>query len=211
MKLIFSILFIITSTCVFSQNTTVVSFEYKITLTNEMLKKVPPLLQESVKKQISDKVFLSRLSFKDEAVFYLSIKNYSKNTINGDVAKTKSTTYKDLETDINLNEDKIKKNAKMLNYSFVKNKKIIVLPLEKVKWLIKKETKKILNYNCFLATTIYQGQKLEVYFTKEIKGKASPHKYPFIDGLILEYNDGKRSGIATKIEFNQPDIKDFFK
>ena len=92
----------------------------------------------------------------------------------------------------------------------IENKKTINKPLEKVKWIVTNKTKKILSYNCFLAYTTFKGQKLEVYFTKEISGNASPEKLPFINGVILEYKTTTKTSIATQVQFNQPDVNNFF-
>jgi GLPGLI family protein len=116
----------------------------------------------------------------------------------------------DSETSISAKKIEIKKDFVRQNYIVKENKKLVIKPIEKVKWVISKKPKKILNYNCFLATTTFKGQKLEVYFTKEITGNASPEKLPFINGVILEYKTTTKTSIATQVQFNQPDVTNFF-
>jgi GLPGLI family protein len=126
------------------------------------------------------------------------------------VAKKDNVTVMDSETSISAKKIEIKKDFVRQNYIVKENKKLVIKPIEKVKWVISKKPKKILNYNCFLATTTFKGQKLEVYFTKEITGNASPEKLPFINGVILEYKTTTKTSIATQVQFNQPDVTNFF-
>ena len=75
---------------------------------------------------------------------------------------------------------------------FPKNsKKIIALDsLPKPKWIIfKKESKKINNFQCYKATTIFRGSKITAYYTPEIPIGSGPFKLKGLPGLILEaYN-----------------------
>lgn len=193
-----------------AQNTTVINFEEKIILSKEMLEKVPPMLRDVIQKQINNTIVLSELSFKNGMAFYQTIDTNKQINLNGNVAKKGDVTVMDTETSISSKKIKIKKDFVKQEYSIIENKKVLTKQLEKVSWLVSKKTKKILNYNCFLATATYKGQKLEVYFTKEITGNASPEKLPFINGVILEYKTPTKTSIATKLQFNQPDVKNFF-
>jgi GLPGLI family protein len=210
MKKIILFFFVANSLFCYSQSTTVINFQEKKILTKEMLVKAPPMLRELMKNQINNTIITSKLSFKNEIVYYQSEKINKKINVNGEVAKKGNDTYSDTETKITSGQIKIRKDIVKQDYSTIENKKTVNKPIEKVKWTITKTTKKILNFNCFLATTTYKGQKLDVYFTTEIKGKASPEKLPFVDGVVLEFKTPNSTGVATKIDFNQPDIKNFF-
>lgn len=194
----------------FAQNTTVISFEEKMIVSKEMLKKVPPMLRDVMQKQLNNTVVLSKVFFRDNSNYYQSNETNKQINLNGNVAKKDNVTVMDTETTIKSKPIKIKKDFAQQNYSMIENKKTINKPLEKVKWIVTNKTKKILSYNCFLAYTTFKGQKLEVYFTKEISGNASPEKLPFINGVILEYKTTTKTSIATQVQFNQPDVKNFF-
>lgn len=194
----------------FAQNTTVISFEEKMMVSKEMLKKVPPMLRDVMQKQLNNTVVLSKVFFRDNSNYYQSNETNKQINLNGNVAKKDNVTVMDTETTIRTKPIKIKKDFAQQNYSIIENKKTINKTLEKVKWIVTNKTKKILSYNCFLAYTTFKGQKLEVYFTKEISGNASPEKLPFINGVILEYKTTTKTSIATQVQFNQPDVKNFF-
>ena len=194
----------------FAQNTTVISFEEKMMVSKEMLKKVPPMLRDVMQKQLNNTVVLSKVFFRDNSNYYQSNETNKQINLNGNVAKKDNVTVMDTETTIRSKPIKIKKDFAQQNYSMIENKKTINKTLEKVKWIVTNKTKKILSYNCFLAYTTFKGQKLEVYFTKEISGNASPEKLPFINGVILEYKTTTKTSIATQVQFNQPDVKNFF-
>lgn len=194
----------------FAQNTTVISFEEKMMVSKEMLKKVPPMLRDVMQKQLNNTVVLSKVFFRDNSNYYQSNETNKQINLNGNVAKKDNVTVMDTETTIRTKPIKIKKDFAQQNYSMIENKKTINKTLEKVKWIVTNKTKKILSYNCFLAYTTFKGQKLEVYFTKEISGNASPEKLPFINGVILEYKTTTKTSIATQVQFNQPDVKIFF-
>ena len=194
----------------FAQNTTVINYEEKMMVSKEMLKKVPPMLRDVMQKQLNNTVVLSKVFFRDNSNYYQSNETNKQINLNGNVAKKDNVTVMDTETTIRSKPIKIKKDFAQQNYSMIENKKTINKPLEKVKWIVTNKTKKILSYNCFLAYTTFKGQKLEVYFTKEISGNASPEKLPFINGVILEYKTTTKTSIATQVQFNQPDVKNFF-
>lgn len=194
----------------FAQNTTVINYEEKMMVSKEMLKKVPPMLRDVMQKQLNNTVVLSKVFFRDNSNYYQSNETNKQINLNGNVAKKDNVTVMDTETTIRSKPIRIKKDFAQQNYSMIENKKTINKPLEKVKWIVTNKTKKILSYNCFLAYTTFKGQKLEVYFTKEISGNASPEKLPFINGVILEYKTTTKTSIATQVQFNQPDVNNFF-
>ncbi len=209
-KKIVLIIFLLQFKFIFSQNTTIISFAEKPIVSKEMLEKAPPMLRDAIQKQLSNTIVLSKVFFKNNFVYYSTIETNKQINVDGEFAKTGNTSHRNSETTITSKPVNIKKDFLKQNFTTKSNKKTTTTPLEKVKWVISKKTKKILNYNCFLATTTFKGQKLEVYFTKEIPGNASPEKLPFIGGVILEYKTATKASIATQVQFNQPDVKNFF-
>lgn len=63
---------------------------------------------------------------------------------------------------------------------------------EKPEWKIADESKEILGYECFKATTDYRGRRWEAWFAPEIPIQEGPWKLCGLPGLILEsYDTGK--------------------
>lgn len=209
-KKVVLIIFLLQFKFIFSQNTTFISFAEKQIVSKEMLEKAPPMLRDVIQKQLNNTIILSKVFIKNNIVYYRTIQTNKQINVDGEFSKTGNISHRDSETTITNKPVKIRKDFLKQNYTTISNKKTTITPLEKVKWVITKKTKKILNYNCFLATTTYKGQKLEVYFTKEIPGNASPEKLPFINGVILEYKTPTKTSIATQVQFNQPDVTNFF-
>lgn len=59
-------------------------------------------------------------------------------------------------------------------------------------WKISKDSKEILGYKTYLATTTYAGRKYEAYFTPQIPVQDGPYKFVGLPGLILEIFDEKK-------------------
>lgn len=63
---------------------------------------------------------------------------------------------------------------------------------EKPEWEISDETKEILGYQCFRATTDYRGRRWTAWFAPEIPVQDGPWKLCGLPGLILEAVDNHR-------------------
>ena len=63
--------------------------------------------------------------------------------------------------------------------------------LPHISWLIGKETKIILGYLCYNATTTFRGRKYMAWFAKEIPISYGPWKFNGLPGLILEIQDSE--------------------
>ena len=75
---------------------------------------------------------------------------------------------------------------------------------EKPEWKIMPDKKKILNYNCQLATTIFRGVEHKVWFTTEISQNIYPWKLDGLPGAILKFENstGIMIGEATEVLIN---------
>lgn len=76
-------------------------------------------------------------------------------------------------------------------------------PFEEMKWtIVEDSTKKVLGYECIMATTDYHGRTWKAWFTPEIPLHDGPWKFRNLPGLILkaEAPDGAFSFEATGIE-----------
>jgi GLPGLI family protein len=69
-------------------------------------------------------------------------------------------------------------------YKYIEEPKLI--------WKISKESKEILGFKVYLATTQYAGRNYEAYFTSEIPIQEGPYKFFGLPGLILEIYDEKK-------------------
>lgn len=76
-------------------------------------------------------------------------------------------------------------------------------PLDEMKWtIVEDSTKKVLGYECIMATTDYHGRTWKAWFTPEIPLHDGPWKFRNLPGLILkaETPDSAFSFEATGIE-----------
>lgn len=80
---------------------------------------------------------------------------------------------------------------------------------EKPEWEVTDESKEILGYECFKATTDYRGRKWTAWFTPDIPVQDGPWKLCGLPGLILEAYDASggyhflANGLKTQ---NIPDV-----
>ena len=192
-----------------AQRTTVITFSEKIVIKRADLKQVPEGLKDFVLAKLNAEVSANTLSFDSKNNYFIDdlIKNEKRTP--GEVASVKNGFYRDVLVKKSGAGTKIIKNILKNNITEDNNKSTI--SIASAIWKRTVETKKILQYSCKKASMTFNGFPLTIYYTKEIPGIASPKDFPFIDGIILEYHYRQKAGIATKVEFNQPDIKDFFK
>ncbi|UQD55332.1 GLPGLI family protein [Flavobacterium sp. K5-23] len=195
----------------FAQNTIKLTYQNTNTISKENLSSLPKEIQEVALIQMQNSYTASYLFLQGDDVFFLKKKEESENNQKGKIASNGNTIFKDLSLTVNSPEIRIQKNSKTNTYTHNENNKLNSGNLSKVIWNITTNKKKILGFNCTEAIGKYSTKTVTVYFTKEIKAKGSPNTIPFIDGVVLEYSTDKQSGIATKIEYKQPAIKNFFK
>lgn len=80
---------------------------------------------------------------------------------------------------------------------------VVEEPIENIDWTIVEDSvKKVLGYDCIMATADYHGRKWTAWFTPEIPLQAGPWKLAGLPGLILEAEaEGNQySFIATGIQ-----------
>lgn len=98
-------------------------------------------------------------------------------------------------------------NKKIISYMmlFVK-KKYVEDSLNIFDWKITSDTKKILDYECNIATTFFRGRNYKAYFYKNKKYRNGPIKFGGLPGLILKIeatdSDCVFSMEATKVVLN---------
>lgn len=126
---------------------------------------------------------------------------YSTNFIdfenqNENIEKDEYGNYIVREKRIKANSMKYYMTLKDNNLYFVstppKNKKEIIAidSVPKISWNISEtESKKINNFTCYKATTVFRGSEIVAYYTPEIPIGFGPFKFKGLPGLILEvYN-----------------------
>ena|SRR5690554_306714 len=107
------------------------------------------------------------------------------------------------------------KNDTIYNIEYIGDKQVAYYDIGgSSKWIFTKEGKKISDYNCIKATTIFRGRKYTAWFTPEIPVNVGPWKFSGLPGLILQIYDEEMnfSWTVTKISQNEdrekvPDIK----
>lgn len=72
---------------------------------------------------------------------------------------------------------------------FLKKKYAVSENLPKIIWKLTNESKKIKNYTCKKATTIFRGRTYEVWYTEKIPISIGPWKFNGLPGLILSVQD----------------------
>lgn len=80
---------------------------------------------------------------------------------------------------------------------------VVEEPIENIDWTIVEDSvKKVLGYDCIMATADYHGRKWTAWFTPEIPLQAGPWKLAGLPGLILEADadNGVYSFVATGIQ-----------
>ena len=81
-------------------------------------------------------------------------------------------------------------------------------PLGEIQWEISDSTKRVLDYECVMATAKYHGRDWTAWFTTDIPLPEGPWKLTGLPGLILEANDstGQHSFVATGLEASNQEI-----
>jgi len=96
--------------------------------------------------------------------------------------------------DESFNEIVVNRNEKTLTeYLFedmvLKNKFAVEESLPEMKWELLEEKKRIGNYNCEKAKTVFRGRMYEVWYTPEIPLSSGPWKFNGLPGLVLSARD----------------------
>ncbi|MDE7347297.1 MAG: GLPGLI family protein [Muribaculaceae bacterium] len=81
-------------------------------------------------------------------------------------------------------------------------------PLGEIKWEIADSTKKVLGYDCVMATTNYHGCDWTAWFSPDIPIPEGPWKLTALPGLILEASEssGQHSFVANGLETSDQEI-----
>ena len=101
------------------------------------------------------------------------------------------------------------KESRVLLIYTDKGEKLLIDSIQPIKWkYIENKTKKIANYDCFMAEGYFRGCIYTVWYTPDIPSSFGPWKLNGCPGLILEVtrDDKALSFYATKIVFQEKNI-----
>ncbi len=199
----------------FSQSAIRVSYETQTIHTEESLKAIPAHIRATVLQQLNSIKKESYMIVHNNIVYFEFKSQHINKKHNGDInsgdKSSNSSIAKDLSLSASYPDVKVIKDFKKKMITTKSDDKSITEKLVTVNWNITKKQIKVLGYSCYEANTTFKNKLLTVYFTNGIGTSASPSNLPFINGVVLAYKQGNTTTMAKKIEFNQPDIKDFFK
>lgn len=121
---------------------------------------------------------------------------YSSTVINkerkGDLKDDESISVNNIEeklSEIVINRSNKTLTERVEENFFLKKKYAVTESLPKMIWKLFKESKKIKNYTCKKATTIFRGRTYEVWYTEKIPITIGPWKFNGLPGLILSAED----------------------
>ncbi|WP_397444710.1 GLPGLI family protein [Polaribacter sp. R77954] len=78
----------------------------------------------------------------------------------------------------------------------------VVTNFEELNWELKRETKKIGEYNCFKAILIRNDRIVEAWYTPQVNLRYGPKNYGGLPGLILELKENNITYYVSKLSFN---------
>jgi GLPGLI family protein len=106
-----------------------------------------------------------------------------------------------------------KQNALYYNYGVVMRAKLFDIKdsLHSMRWELHKETKKIKNFDCKMAKTIFRGRTYTAYYTTKIPIATGPWKFGGLPGVILEISsdDGEFAWTIEEVVKNHTNKKPY--
>lgn len=129
--------------------------------------------------------------------------DFDKSVLNELSRGPKKSYYKNLKTKENI------KSTKSLGETVN-----VLLPFNRFKWVVTNETKRILNFDCYKATAVYEEYNpltksnskfnITAWFSPELPFPFGPSGIDGLPGLVLEGTmNGQNYFYATKIELNK--------
>jgi GLPGLI family protein len=190
-----------------------VVFEKQTILKEDAVKGLPEYIRERALKLVQNNKQESTMTIQGNEVYYEIIaqekEEVSKGITKVDDPKSKVQFVSNMSISTSHSPLKIIKDYKTNSYKETVNNIVTTEKLPRISWKYTNNKKIILGYSCVEAVGVYKNQQLTVYFTKALRGAASPDKLPFVNGVILEYQYGHVFGKAIKVERNQPLITKF--
>ena len=153
-----------------------------------------------------DDVFREYLVFNDSELYYANLTNDAKLNYEDERLEKESFNYEPIY--INLKTDSLyqqrigiyKKNGGSYSLFILAETKPIM------NWKVTKESKKILGYTCYKATTKFRGRDYTAWFTPDIPYNLGPWKLGGLPGLILKVENDLFDYDAIRIVLNSDKI-----
>lgn len=96
---------------------------------------------------------------------------------------------------VNMGQEVLSENGKMKVYDKIFKYQFSFEPVNRVKWDLVNEAKKINGYDCRKAIGVYGKRKLIAWYTPEIPVQEGPYTFKGLPGLIIHINDEKETYI----------------
>lgn len=125
-------------------------------------------------------IFQNEKKYKIDSL--IAAQPYFQNTSSKPLFKVNHVIYKDYT------KAEVTYSEIIENVNFGYNEK-----LPPMNWKLTSEKKKILDYECLKAETIFGGRKFIAWYTNQIPINDGPYKFSGLPGLILEVSDDKNN------------------
>lgn len=135
-------------------------------------------------------VDLGTLLVSNDYSYYSS--QFQKKIKNGKIDESESIQVNDeveVFSEIIIDRKKNVLTEKLFEERFLKKKYAVFEDLPKMKWKLYNEKRKIGNYDCKKATTLFRGREYIVWYTEKIPISLGPWKFNGLPGLILAAED----------------------
>ncbi|UOE39382.1 GLPGLI family protein [Chryseobacterium oryzae] len=182
MKKIFTIIFILVIAIIKSQSKIIIEYDYSFANMDNL------------------NAFI--IGSQDNSFFFFS------NDANATYKSLKDSNFSSVNQfyifNYNLNEENFFQRIYLLPKTNNVTSKLAVEKIKDLDWKITSETKQILGYKVFAATTQFRGRDYKVWFSKDLPIRVFPWKLKGLPGAILEFVDSENfiRGYAKKIILN---------
>ena len=146
------------------------------------------------------------LVFNDSELYYANISNDNNLNYEDDKLGKERFNYEPIY--INLKTDSLYQNRiGILKKNSAEMKRFILVETKPVmSWKVTKESKKILGYTCYKATTKFRGRNYAAWFAPDIPYNLGPWKLGGLPGLILKVENDVFDYVAIRIVLNSDKI-----
>jgi GLPGLI family protein len=174
-----------------------VVYEESLNIPQEIIDNLPPEIKNQAIELINSPVKYNLLYDGKSASYKIDAKTSKSKSDNAStpdnsnsISLTEKSTYKNYDTNLSVIKTTINNTTYLINEQ-----------LNKKKWEITKEYKKIGKYNCKKAISKNENGAVVAYFTDEIPLSEGPSIYGDLPGLIIYLEAADRNYKAVKIEF----------
>lgn len=152
------------------------------------------------KDSLSDKIEKEEmvLDIDDKEVQFYEFRALEIDSLNKNISGSSSYTFPFAKLKRNLASEK------NMNYNFVADSYFAYESIDKMKWIIKSDTKTKEKWKLQKAITNFGGRIWEAWFTADIPYSEGPFKFRGLPGLIIELRDSKNNFSYELIRIEKP-------